>query len=607
MKETDFINQNQNNWANDEIIFDKKEADPDQVSEAFIEITEDLSYARTFYTFRSVRVYLNQLAQGIYFKLNIRRVSVKNLLRFWTDEVPQAMEESRKDMNLAMFIFLFGMLIGVVSTVYDPDFPRIILGDEYVNMTLQNISNGDPMKVYKDQAPFDMFFAITINNLMVAYRVFVMGILFSIGSAVMLFYNAIMIGSFQFFFFQNAVFLESVLAIWLHGTLEISAIILAGGAGLTLGRGLLFPGTLPRRLAFLQSAQRGLKIMLGITPVFIMAAIIESFATRYTDAPNLIRVLIILSSLVFILGYYVWYPWKKSQAGFDEGLEKYKLPAYDNQPLVFDDVKSTGSMFSDAFRLLGKLGSLPLITVTFSALALTLYFLYSNRNNDLLPLVGGDWFLVNLNRYYTFHSTTPGFWLNLMLFTLVVGVILFRFNKIFGKKKIDLWRWLALPVILFFWQLLFVLPDNLLWWAIILITPFVFLLIVGVFDNAVDFKPSRILSLVFTLAFQTLMLTFLLLLVSIILFLVVYTPLMWFYVNVIQINIDISDAYYTFFIVGSITLVLTFVFFMITALMVTGAIILYYNISEAKYADGLLKKIKNIKAKKLVYGLEGEN
>ncbi|HHE65438.1 MAG TPA: stage II sporulation protein M, partial [Bacteroidetes bacterium] len=178
MKETDFIRHNKKKWAKDEIIFDKKNADPDLVSEAFTEITEDLSYARTFYTFRSVRVYLNQLAQSIYFKLNLRKVSFKNLIRFWTDEVPQAMVESRKDMNLAMTIFFFGILIGVVSTVYDPDFPRIILGDQYVNMTLENINNGDPMKVYKDAAPFDMFFAITFNNLMVAYRVFVMGILF---------------------------------------------------------------------------------------------------------------------------------------------------------------------------------------------------------------------------------------------------------------------------------------------------------------------------------------------------------------------------------------------------------------------------------------------
>ena len=607
MKETDFIRHNKKKWAKDEIIFDKKNADPDLVSEAFIEITEDLSYARTFYTFRSVRVYLNQLAQSIYFKLNLRKVSFKKLIRFWTDEVPQAMAESRKDMNLAMTIFFFGMLIGVVSTVYDPDFPRIILGDYYVNMTLENINNGEPMKVYKDTAPFDMFFAITFNNLMVAYRVFVMGILFSIGSAVMLFYNAIMLGSFQFFFFQNAVFLDSILAIWLHGTLEISAIILAGGAGLTLGRGLLFPGTLSRRLAFQSSAQRGLKIMLGITPVFIMAAIIESFATRYTEAPNILRVLIILSSLTFILGYYVWYPWKKSMDGFDEELEKLRLPPTEEQPIVLDEVKSTGAMFADTFRLFRKLGTLPVWTSIISGLVLTLFFLFQNRHNDLLPLVGGDWFVINLERYFTFYEIDLRFWLNLFLFTMVLGSVLYRFNRVYSKHKIIFMHWILLPVIIFFWQLLFLIPGNKAWWALIFGTPFIFLIIAGIFDNSHNIKPKRILTLTFTLVNQTLLLTLLLLMVSIILFLVVYTPLMWFYVDVVSMNIDISDNYYTFFIVGAITFVLTFVFFIITALMLFGMMIMYFHISEAKYAEGLISKVSKIKSKKLAYGLERES
>ena len=99
-----------------------------------------------------------------------------------------------------------------------------------------------------------------------------------------------MVGSFQTFFFQNEVGFESMLGIWLHGTLEISAIILAGGAGLTLGRGLLFPGTFTRFEAFQMSAQRGIKVMLGITPVFIIAGFIESFATRFTDAPSILQI-----------------------------------------------------------------------------------------------------------------------------------------------------------------------------------------------------------------------------------------------------------------------------------------------------------------------------
>lgn len=607
MKETDFIHQNRKKWGKDEFIFDKKNADPDQVSEAFTEITEDLSYARTFYTFRSVRVYLNQLAQSIYFKLNLRKVSFKNLIRFWTDEVPQAMAESRKDMNLAMTIFFFGLLIGVVSTVYDPDFPRIILGDNYVNMTIENINNGDPMKIYKDSAPFDMFFAITFNNLLVAYRVFVMGILFSIGSAVMLFYNSIMLGSFQFFFFQNAVFLESILAIWLHGTLEISAIILAGGAGLTLGRGLLFPGTLSRRLSFQASAQRGLKIMLGITPVFIMAAIIESFATRYTEAPNILRILIILCSLTFILGYYVWYPWKKSLIGFDDELEKLSLPSVEDQPIVFDEVKSTGNMFADTFRLFRKIGAWPVWTAVLSSFLLTLFFIYQNRNNDLLPLVGGDWFLVNLERYFTFYEINIRFWLNVVLFTLVFASVIYRFNKCYKKHIIKPVNWIVLPLIVFLWQLLFLIPGNRTWWIVIFATPFLFLIIAGIFDSDHKINPKRILTLAFTLINHTLFLTILLLLVSIILFFVVYTPIMWFYVDVVKMNIDISDSYYTFFIIGAITLVLTFVFFIITILMLTGMMVMYHHISEAKYAEGLTNKVSRIKSKQLAYGLERES
>jgi hypothetical protein len=397
------------------------------------------------------------------------------------------------------------------------------------------------------------------------------------------------------------------LAIWLHGTLEISAIILAGGAGLTLGRGLLFPGTLSRRIAFLRSAQRGLKIMLGITPVFILAAIIESFATRYTDAPNLLRLLIILSSLAFILGYYVWYPWKKSLAGLDDDLDKLKLPVDDNLPIEFDEVKSTGTLFSDTFRLFKKLGSSLVLIAIVSAAVLSLYFLYINKNNDMLPLVSGDWFLVNLNRYFTFHQINEGFWLNLLLFSLVVGTVLYGFNKVYGNQKIRLAKWLSLLVILFLWQLLFLIPESWVWWALIIFTPFVFLLIVGVFDYSHKLNPERIITLVFTKIGQTLMLTFLILLVSIILFLVVYTPLMWFYVSIIQMNIDISDSYYTLLVVGIITWVLTFVFFTITALMLCGAIILYFNFSEVKYAEGLLRRVLNIKAKKLAYGLEREN
>ena len=221
--------------------------------------------------------------------------------------------------------------------------------------------------------------------------------------------------------------------------------------------------------------------------------------------------------------------------------------------------------------------------------------------------VGGDWFLVNLERYFTFYEINLRFWLNLVLFTLVLASVIYRFNKFYKKHSIKPVNWIVLPLIVFLWQLLFLIPGNRTWWMVIFATPFLFLIIAGIFDSGHKINLKRIITLSFTLINHTLFLTILLLLVSIILFFVVYTPLMWFYVDVVKMNIDISDSYYTFFIVGTITLVLTFVFFIITILMLAGMMIMYHHISEAKYAEGLISKVSSIKSKKLAYGLERES
>ncbi len=136
-----------------------------------------------------------------------------------------------------------------------------------------------------------------------------------------------MVGCFQYFFVERGLLAESALTIWLHGTLEISSIILAGGAGLTLGTGLIFPGTYSRLQAFQLSAMRSLKLMLGISPIFVVAGIIESFLTRYTDVPDILRLFLIVLSATFIIGYFVVFPWLKSRRGFDAPLVRSKTTA----------------------------------------------------------------------------------------------------------------------------------------------------------------------------------------------------------------------------------------------------------------------------------------
>ena len=112
------------------------------------------------------------------------------------------------------------------------------------------------MAVYNGSPEASMFLGITINNIKVSFLCFAAGILTSFGTGLILLQNGIMLGSFQMFFYQHDLLWESALAVWLHGTLEIWAIIVAGAAGLALGNSWLFPGTYSRLESFRRGAKR---------------------------------------------------------------------------------------------------------------------------------------------------------------------------------------------------------------------------------------------------------------------------------------------------------------------------------------------------------------
>jgi len=356
MKETKFIEQNREKWAEYEQMLREDRHDPAKLNDLFIQVTDDLSYARTFYPNRSVRVFLNALAQRVFHNIyKGRRFPAERLRLFWTDELPRIMWESRQALLLSFALFVLAFGIGVVSSIINPDFARIILGDSYVDMTLANIESGDPMAVYKDSGPLGSSAGITANNLFVALRTAIFGVLASIGTVFIMLHNGVMVGAFQYFFVQQGVFWESFLTIWIHGTLEISAIIIAGAAGLVAGSGLLFPGTYRRVQAFQITMRRGLKIFIGIVPIIILAGFFEGFLTRYTETPDLIRAAFIFTSLFFVLWYFVWLPWHKARTGSFRpvGLDK-ELPPTRAHVLDFRAIKSVGEILSDAFSTLSR-------------------------------------------------------------------------------------------------------------------------------------------------------------------------------------------------------------------------------------------------------------
>lgn len=307
MKEAVFVKRNTEKWQEYEST---PAHDPDRLTERFIELTDDLSYARTFYPKSTVTRYLNGVAAQFHQKLYANRREDRNrIAAFWKYELPLLMFESRFKL-LYSFLFFFGAcILGWMSAAHDDTYVRLIMGDAYVNQTLENIKNGDPLAIYGGTGQADMFMQITVNNIKVSFVAFALGSFFSFGTIAILFQNGIMLGSFQYFFFERDLLLASVLKIWIHGTLEISAIVIAGAAGLVMGHSLLFPGTYSRLESFKQGAKKGMKIVIGLVPVFVAAGFLESFVTRLTLHPVASGSIIIVSA-VFIVWYFVLYPRK---------------------------------------------------------------------------------------------------------------------------------------------------------------------------------------------------------------------------------------------------------------------------------------------------------
>ena len=117
-----------------------------------------------------------------------------------------------------------------------------------------------------------------------------------------------MLGTFDQFFAAKGLGVDFWLVVFVHGTLEITAIIISVAAGIILGKSFLFPGTIKRMSAFKQGAKDGVKIVIGLMPVFAMAAFFEGFITRLYNDISWLTTGICFLSVIFVIWYFVVYP-----------------------------------------------------------------------------------------------------------------------------------------------------------------------------------------------------------------------------------------------------------------------------------------------------------
>lgn len=615
MRETQFIKQNKDKWAEFEDSLDGKPENADRLRDLFVQITDDLSYSRTFYPNRSVRVYLNGLAQGVFKQLyRSKPSSLSSLATFWTLELPLEVYRARRSFYLALLLFALSFGIGMLSCAMDPEFAEVILGDSYVEMTRTNIESGDPMAVYKEKGRFDMFLGITFNNIYVAFLAFSMGVFLGIGSIVILISNAVMVGCFQYFFIEQGLFWDSFLTIWIHGTLEISAIVIATAAGITMGHGPAFPGTFTRLQAFQQSARRGAKIMLGTVPLFIIAGFLEGYLTRQTELSPYFRGEFILQCLLFVLFYFWWYPRFLHRSLGNKFIlnNERELPA--SRPFQLDTggIKKNGRILNEALALFRKYSSPLLLGILGSSLVyvLLVFGVSASSPEDIFPFQMESVFYNGYDFILLHTGGNESYWVSIVMGGVLYLVALTAFRTLYAEQN----RTITTATYVYLFMGVAAVVSTVAWLSFWVVATILFILPLSLLICTISFQetasPFKALSRSFHLLegryFQAMGLSLIILALGLTLFSLVNQVFVDLFFQLLNWLIAAEQYVLDEWSVRINTFFLVFITNFIWTILFLAFGVFYFSLREIKEAVGLKEKLSTIGQNNRLRGLERE-
>jgi uncharacterized membrane protein SpoIIM required for sporulation len=244
----------------------------------------DLARVREDVESRTLAEHLNRLlgrAHNLIY--SGRRPPAGGVLRFYRVTFPKAFRATFAYTLAAFAVFLLGAVLGWLVTLRDPAFSRFFLTPQMTDTIEERRMWTDPVVAMKPLAAS----GIMTNNLAVCFAVFAAGITAGVFTLLMLLENGVLIGVIGAACWQAGMSAKLWTFVVGHGTLELPAIFISGGAGLLLGRGLLFPGLLPRRESLAEAGGQAVRLVLGIIPVLILAGTIEGFISPSPYPPAL--------------------------------------------------------------------------------------------------------------------------------------------------------------------------------------------------------------------------------------------------------------------------------------------------------------------------------
>jgi uncharacterized membrane protein SpoIIM required for sporulation len=248
-------------------------------------VASSLSIARETSLDAATLGYLEGLVQRAWFLVYGPRASLLTWFRrFIGGDWSRAVREIWPDLLVALAVMVAGVTVGWLMVASDPDWYYSLVPGQFADTRVPGASREVLHEALFDNHDQDGLSAFTAylfsNNSQVSILAFALGFAFGIPSLMLLVHNMATMGAMLWLFHGQGLLIDFIGWLSVHGTTEIFAILLAGAAGLHIGRSMAFPGDKSILAAAAEAGQRASQVMTGVVLMLVIAAFLEGFARQ---------------------------------------------------------------------------------------------------------------------------------------------------------------------------------------------------------------------------------------------------------------------------------------------------------------------------------------
>jgi uncharacterized membrane protein SpoIIM required for sporulation len=300
-----FISDRKNNWERLEELLklldnaSLRRLHREEVRElgrSYRRAASDLAIARAESRDPRLVNYLNSLvirAHGRIYQADAQ--GSRRIVNFFTRDFPQTFRRTWRYTALAFAVFALFSVIGFAGTWKDQEFSELVgVSPAFREMNIETKTHWWEELNKANQIGAS---AIFTNNIQVTFYTFAFGALLGVGTLFYMAYNGAVIAAVVALTYKAGFGNDLVTFMCGHGVIELSCIFIAGGAGLLVGSAIILPGDLSRADALKSRGMEGVRLMLGIIPLLVLAGIIEGFISPMPINPMIKYSIAILTGL----------------------------------------------------------------------------------------------------------------------------------------------------------------------------------------------------------------------------------------------------------------------------------------------------------------------